>query len=257
MHRPNPLHCALAALIFASAAWSLAPMPGAPVPQVTGALLAAGTAGLLLLPAAWRLSTVPGSSPAPPEGAADASWSPAASGTSPEDDGSPALRYTYKGGVLQDARSGEVRVQVRGEAFRKRRRILDAGGDLLYLAGMRPVIGEDRHPVHAKEYILQGRDGTILALARPDFTQEQPRPFFFAIPHVDHAALYWQGDTFQLRLQGSRDCLLEDPSGRTLIALRHQGLSGGWTVHADGALSEQLLCATLAFFPFLEEENEV
>lgn len=167
--------------------------------------------------------------------------------------------YTMRAGVL--CRGREETARIKSALTGARREIRAADGAPLLTADIQlPSPGENRDDVRLKRYVCVDGSGAELALARPDYAEEEgPEQAGWPacrVPRADRALVRMLEGEYRLWMENSQNYVLKDGEGREAVRISHRGLTGGWRILAEERFSPGLICAVFVFCRYLEQENE-
>lgn len=173
------------------------------------------------------------------------------------------MQYMMKGGVIHSGQTLRALARIKGVLSGPDKSILGEEDGLRMRADIRYPDGkrEGSSDVRQKEYVLTGPEGSVVAVAHPDYAPGvgpggDGLPVC-RLPRVDHARIEMKGTDFMLTMHSSQRYTLEQDGGAEAVRITHRGIPGGWTIEDRVGFAPELLCGLFVFCRYIERENEL
>jgi hypothetical protein len=169
--------------------------------------------------------------------------------------------YTLKSGILYQEPDKEELVNIKSSLCGPGKKIYRGETDLLLTTDIHyPENKRCDGDVRNKEYTLTSSDGSIVGVARPDYSDEDnPDVAGWPIchmPKVDRASVTVNGTHFIMLMHNNRSYGMQNDCGQEVVQIRHNGIAGGWSIEDGNEFAPEVVCGLFVFCRYIEKENE-
>ncbi|QAT50968.1 hypothetical protein EQM14_14990 [Caproiciproducens sp. NJN-50] len=170
------------------------------------------------------------------------------------------MKYRIRSGTLFSVEKGRAAVSlasIKGPFYSVRRAILSPDGRAVLYTDIQAARSGG---ISAHKYVIMDPRKRVVFSGKPECAagddpnstgESVPR-----IPRMDRVRMRMGRSVYNLKMLNSQNYCMTDERGHKAAEIIHDGIGGGWTVEADGAIAPAILMGIFIFSRYLEKETE-